>query len=115
MLVDDADCDELFALERELLTQECRADVGRLESLLHNNFREHGASGRIWYRAEMLEMLPTAEPCVDEASGFECQQLADDVVLVTYRITGRRPSLRSSVWVFGVAGWQLLFHQGTLI
>ncbi len=41
--------------------------------------------------------------------------LADDVALLTYRITGARSTLRSSVWVRTPgAGWQLRFHQGTL-
>ena len=41
-------------------------------------------------------------------------RLAEDVVLLTYRVTGEPGSLRSSLWVRdSEAGWRLRFHQGT--
>ncbi|SQC56251.1 Uncharacterized protein conserved in bacteria [Listeria newyorkensis] len=49
-------------------------------------------------------------------SDFEIQELAEDVVLATYRIfnvTQKQESLRSSIWKFKDARWQLVFHQGT--
>jgi hypothetical protein len=92
-----------------------RADAAVVTSLLHEEFREFGASGTVWDRPAIVASLasdpggPTAE-----AEDLMAVQLADDVVLVTYR--ARRPdrrSLRSSVWVRGAGGWEVLFHQGT--
>jgi len=50
-----------------------------------------------------------------------CQQLAEDIALLTYRST--RPTalktasqaLRSSLWIYRDHRWQMLFHQGTPI
>jgi hypothetical protein len=106
--------DLVIALERELLTTQCRADRQRVADLLHADFREYGASGRVWTRAEVIVSMADAPSVSGEAADFCSQELAEGVVLLTYRITGTRPSLRSSVWVLTAERWQMLFHQGTL-
>lgn len=75
---------------------------------------EHGASGRIWTRAEVLDDL-AADP-TQPGRAVECHAawLAPDVVLLTYELEGPRPSHRASVWMRTPSGWQLRFHQGTL-
>jgi ribonuclease HI len=50
-----------------------------------------------------------------EAVDFTAPSLDEDVVLLTYRITGSRPTLRSSVWLRTPDGWQMRFNQGTLL
>ena len=107
--------DEVVACERELLTSSCRADPGRVAGFLHDDFREFGASGRAWSRAALLESLGSEPDVEGEAVDFVTRDLADGVVLLTYRIDGPRPSLRSSVWVRVDGTWRMLFHQGTLV
>ncbi|MGY1712758.1 DUF4440 domain-containing protein [Geodermatophilus sp. SYSU D00758] len=101
-------------LERLLLRPDARADRQRVAALLHPDFREFGASGRVWDREAIVRAL-AADPAVQgTAEAFEAVRLAEDVVLLTYRVTGDRGSLRSSLWVRdGAAGWRLRFHQGT--
>ena len=107
---------EVIDKELALLQPDVRADPEAVAGLLHDEFREFGASGRTWDRAQTIASLAdeTGEVWA-EAEDMEAVRLADAVVLLTYR--ARRPdrvSLRSSVWVRGDAGWQLLFHQGTV-
>jgi len=100
--------------ERLLLRPDVRADRHRVELLLHQDFQEFGASGRIWDREAIVDALVADPTMPGAAEAFAPVRLADDVVLLTYRVSGELGSLRSSVWVRnGAAGWQLRFHQGT--
>ena len=106
----------VVAIERLLLRAVVRADRDRLERLLHPDFREFGASGRGWDRGSAVEALVTGPSVTGTAEEIAAVRLADDVVLLTYRVGGDAASLRSSVWVRdGAAGWRLRFHQGTSI
>lgn len=106
--------DTLVALELELVTSTCTANRRRVEDLLHDDFFEHGASGRTWTRSAVLDALPDS-PHVDGACfDFVSRDLAPGVALLTYRIAGARSTTRSSIWVMEGARWQMLFHQGTL-
>jgi ribonuclease HI len=109
-----SDLDIVAALELELLTPASRGDRRRVAELLHDSFVEHGASGRTWTKSEILDDLEAAPAFVGAAVNVTALALATDVVLVTYEITGPRPSLRSSVWVRDDGRWRLRFHQGTL-
>jgi len=111
----DLDLDVVLAQEQELLRTDCRRDPDRLRELLHPDFREHGASGRVWTLDTVIADL-TASPAVGvHATELRAHRLTEDVVLVTYRTAGDRPALRSSTWLRAPDGrWQLRFHQGTL-
>jgi ribonuclease HI len=109
-----SDLDVVVALEIKLLTTACRGDRRRVDELLHDGFVEHGASARIWTKSEILDDLEADPAFAGAASNVTAVALATDVVLVTYEITGPRPSLRSSVWVHDGGRWRLRFHQGTL-
>jgi ribonuclease HI len=113
--VDDVDMtDEVVALELRLLDPGVRADCGEVERLLHPEFREIGASGRLWDRESMVAALAEDPGTGATASEMEARVVDDGVVLVTYvaeSAAGR--SRRSSVWVRGEDGWRVLFHQGT--
>lgn len=112
----DGDLDEVVRLEQLLLSPEVRARADRVAALLHPDFVEHGASGRVWDRDAGVEALPADPGVVGEAGDFVPVRLADGVVLLTYRIRGPRETTRSSVWVRdAAAGWQMRFHQGTLV
>ncbi|MBI1351132.1 MAG: DUF4440 domain-containing protein [Actinomycetales bacterium] len=105
--------EEILSAEIELLTTACRSDRRRLESLLHGDFREHGASGRVWTRDETIDTVTQAPGVAGDAGDFRSTDLADGVVLLTYRIRGEHGSTRSSIWVREDGRWLLRFHQGT--
>lgn len=112
----DHDLDRVVHLEQVLLDPAVRAQADRVAALLHPDFVEHGASGRVWDRASVVEALPADPGVIGEAGDFVPVRLAEDVVLLTYRIHGPRETTRSSVWVRDeVAGWLMRFHQGTLV
>ena len=100
--------------ELALLTPEVRRDPDRVRALLHPDFLEHGASGRVWNGDSVT--APIAEPALPiRATDLRLRRVGPDAVLLTYRSTaGDRSALRSSLWVReGSADWLLLFHQGT--
>ena len=112
---------ELLHCELQLLSPKVRRDRSRVGALLARDFVEFGASGRVWSREETLEELAREEgfepPVMED---FRCRQLAEDLVLVTYRTVrgdtdadGQQMSLRSSLWSKQMKGWMLRFHQGT--
>ncbi|XVX21240.1 DUF4440 domain-containing protein [Actinomycetota bacterium] len=111
------DLDPVLALERELQGSECRADPGRVGELLDADFLEIGASGRIWDRAAVTEML--LEEGADAAAPIEMHDLAarpltPDLVQVLWvsQRAGQRAA-RSSLWRRTDDTWRLVYHQGT--
>ena len=110
------DVDVVQDLEVELLSPAARRSPARLRELLDADFREIGASGRVWSRAETIELLAgedgTGPIPHDELTG---EVLAPGVVLLTYVSdpSGRRAH-RSSLWRRTPDGWKLRHHQGTL-
>ncbi|MBV6791755.1 nuclear transport factor 2 family protein [Xanthomonas euvesicatoria] len=117
---EDALLMQLRTLELRLLVPQQRADVQVLEALLDPAFVEFGTTGRRYTRSEVIAALRApgvaAEYCAED---FECARLAPDLAQVRYRSVDRRQgverqALRSSLWRSNAAGWQLLFHQGTL-
>ena len=79
------DVDVVRDLEVELLSPAARRSPARLRELLDVDFREIGASGRVWSRAETIELLAGGEGTGpiphDELTG---EVLAPGVVLLTY-------------------------------
>ena len=111
----------LFDLEQQLLEPSTRRDSTALTSLLAEDFREFGSSGRICTRQQIIDALAAESPRTITLSDPLCQQLADDIVLLTYRSTRTTAlktasqALRSSLWVYRDNCWQMIFHQGTPI
>jgi hypothetical protein len=111
----------LCALERELQSPGTRRDANRLNQLLHPGFREFGRSGSVYARTTLIGLLTNEEHALEiHAEDFRVQSLAEGVALLTYKSAEaspdgslERPSLRSSLWLLAVSGWQLAFHQGT--
>jgi ribonuclease HI len=111
----DADERQVIESELALLDPAVRTDATRMRALLHPDFVEFGASGRVWDRTSMAAVTSgTVERIV--ATDFSTVRLGPDAVLVTFRSDDRgRRALRSSVWLRDPeAGWLLRFHQGTL-
>ena len=113
--------EHLKELEQLLLTDAARKDRELASSLLADEFREFGSSGRSYNKQEILDFLQT-EPAVQlSLEDFDATLLADDVALITYRsirdVAESTPikALRSSIWVLRDGRWQAIFHQGTRI
>lgn len=107
------DVDDVVSLEESLLLDSVRSDRARVEGLLHPEFTEIGASGKLWSRARMLASIqPLTNRTTLEVIGTD--RLADDVLLLRWRSRSRGAiALRSSIWVRTTQGWQLRFHQAT--
>jgi 3-oxoacyl-[acyl-carrier protein] reductase len=109
----EPDLDAIVALELRLLDPAVRADRAAAGALLHPEFREIGASGRVWDRETILDAL-AADPGGGSAPrGFEARAVGPDQVLLTYEVVAPRRSQRSSLWVRDEHGWRMRFHQGT--
>ena len=107
----------LLELEQRLLSQQTRCDVEEISRLIADDFREFGASGGIWSKADVLEHLPQQPFSQRAISQFMIKPLSDDTALVTYHCANGPDShsLRSSIWRREGEQWQMLFHQGTPI
>ena len=101
---------DLLKLELELSDQ----GPERLSTLLAEDFREFGSSGRTYTRDEIIETLQTEPRPQISIADFQVKILTEGIALVTYRaIKPEGASLRSSLWVIREDRWQILFHQGT--
>jgi len=109
----------VISRELDLLSFEVRASPARVEEMLDPEFREIGASGRLWTRAEIIRALADErsygrDPI--EAVEMESLVVAPDLVLLTYVSKRRdRRARRSSLWRRSGLEWRLLHHQGTLL
>jgi hypothetical protein len=112
----------LRQLEECLLDPGVRKDSAQLDSLLGDDFREFGSSGRIFNKADIIAHLQNkpANAPVLSLSNFATQILAPNVALATYlsthtnQATGETSSaMRSSIWIRRDHKWQIHFHQGT--
>lgn len=106
----------LQSLEEQLLEPATRTNPAAVATLLADDFREFGASGRIFTKPEILAELAAELPSTITLTDFTCTRPSLDVALVTYRSTrnhAAHTSLRSSLWILRNGRWQMLFHQGT--
>jgi len=102
--------------ELRLLRPEVRQSPAALEALLDPDFFEFGASGRRWNRRETIAMLAAEDREPGVAHDVAAIRIAARVVLVTYTSQDEeRRCHRSSLWRETAAGWQMVFHQATLI
>jgi hypothetical protein len=113
----------LQRLEEQLLDPAVRKDPAQLHTLLTDDFREFGSSGRSYTKAEITPLLQS-EPSAAftlSLSAFAIQQLAPEIALATYISTRTHPTgeitraQRSSLWIYRDGRWQMHFHQGTRI
>lgn len=112
--------DFFLSLELSLMQPEIGLHPEYAETHLAEDFCEFGSSGKVFDKSTAQEALrrPDADSASPrpELSDFRIQNLADTIVLVTYRIPpsdGRSATLRSSLWRRGNDGWRMVFHQGT--
>jgi glyoxylase I family protein len=106
----------LIELELRLQSSATRQNAVAVADLLCEDFREFGASGRIWNREALLDALAEEAPHEIVSEGFRCMSLSDELALLTYIATiARHRTLRSSLWRLEAGRWRMLFHQGTPI
>ena len=85
------------------------------------DFWEVGASGRIYDRAFVIEMLTErwSKPHEDiwETSDFYCRELGPDTYALTYTLKQKqeRVTRRLTLWRRIAGSWVILYHQGTLV
>jgi len=115
-------CAELRACEEALLDPAVRRDRARVAALLAEDFVEFGASGRVWTREQILELLATESYQPPAIEDFKCDWIVEGVVLLTYRTVRtdvcldlRQEVLRSSLWRRESGQWRMRFHQGTRV
>ncbi len=96
-----------------------RADYERMTA---EDFWEVGASGRRYSRAYVLDLLKQRADAASaeeelEASEFCCRRLAGEVYLLTYTLVQNRTrkTRRLTIWERTPLGWQIVFHQGTIV
>ncbi len=93
------------------------------EAMTSPAYCEVGASGRVYDRTTILEILERryADPTYDAMAGltvsdFACRAAGAGIWLVTYRLAqGQRQTRRLTVWRRRRGRWVSLYHQGTVI
>jgi hypothetical protein len=91
------------------------------EVLAAPDFVEIGASGRVYSREYVLDVVDErarrGEAEVLEPADTACRELAPGLYQFTYRLSqDGRDTWRSSLWRrAGTGGWQVVFHQGTVV
>jgi hypothetical protein len=106
---------QLRRLEERLARREVESR-DELADLLAEGFLEHGASGRVYSRADALDSYELGHPTDVELFDFGLSMLGPDAALATYgsREADGRRAHRASVWVREEGRWRMLFHQGTV-
>jgi hypothetical protein len=114
--------EELLELEKKLVDPELRRTPEKLASLLGDDFMEFGSSGHAYDKKRILFLLRRQVPARLFIEEFRVFEISGSAALVTYRtctestrVTASRYSLRSSLWVLRGGGWQIVFHQGTMV
>ena len=90
------------------------------EAMTAEEFWETGASGRRYGRQYAIDNLVQrwSAPHEDdwETDDFYCQEIAPANYLLTYTLRqGWRVTRRMTVWRRSPLGWQIVYHQGTLV
>jgi hypothetical protein len=95
-----------------------RADF---EQMTSPNYWEVGASGRRYSRDFILHTLEQNPPVDADVAGWQssdhqCRRLSQDTYLFTYTLRqGKRLTRRATIWQKAPEGWQILYHQGTVV
>jgi hypothetical protein len=117
----------LLAVQVELQKREPvfhRLELGTsaedLEHQMAPDFWEVGASGRRYSRQYVKEVLlhryAAGEDDPWETSDFHCRELGSSTYLLTYTLRqDQRLTRRVTAWRRAETGWQVLYHQGTVV
>ncbi|MBM7578764.1 nuclear transport factor 2 family protein [Jeotgalibacillus terrae] len=102
--------------EKELLDNTKRLSLEDLDRLIHDEFIEFGKSGGRFMKADL--MTEGGAGTIDvEILDYDIRLLSEDTVQALfqtcYQVTGEVAN-RCSIWKKEKAGWQMIFHQGTV-
>ena len=119
-LRDDEVTAALLAREPLFHRAELGTDRASFEAMTAADFWEVGASGQVYSRAFVLDVLDRrmAEPPAEAWSVTDpcCRELGPGTYLFTYLLElNGRVTRRATVWRHTAAGWQVLYHQGTVV
>jgi len=104
----------IYDLEISLLRPEVRKSPEQLRALIADEFVEHGSSGMVFNKNDIIDFLPAEAPRSYHVENFKIMELSQNTILATYKVTlASECSLRSSVWQYINNRWQMVFHQGT--
>jgi hypothetical protein len=103
-----------------------REEFGRtradFEKMMNKDFWEVGASGNIYTKEVVLNVLEERYSKAYEENwqtkDFKCQALAENVYLLTYTLiqNATRVTRRSTIWKLeGDRDWKIVYHQGTVV
>jgi hypothetical protein len=112
--------DELMQREPLFHRPEFGTTRADFEKMTAPEFWEVGASGRRFSRQFVLDTLearyrsPTAD--IWEVCDFHCLEIATNNYLATYTLVqGERVTRRITIWRRTAEGWQIVYHQGTVV
>lgn len=117
----EAEFEELCQLEPIFHTETFGASAEEFSRRMSSDYWEVGASGRRYSRAFILEQaakiaLANAATCGWKTSEFGLKQLGTQTFLLTYKLDQNgRLTRRATIWKKNEEGWQILYHQGTII
>ncbi|HWW99403.1 DUF4440 domain-containing protein [Collimonas sp.] len=112
--------DELSAREPIFHRPEHGTTRADFELMMDAEFWEVGASGRRYSRAHVLDILEDrqAKPVEEnwETRDFFCQEIAPDTYLLSYTLLqDSRTTHRATLWRRTSEGWNIIYHQGTIV
>ena len=110
----------LSALEPLIYAANAGARRDHFERLLAPGFWEVGASGQRYSRDHVLATLHVRQQQPFEqawqASDHHVAQVAPGLYLYTYTLVQpTRTSRRATLWQEASGGWQMVYHQGTVV
>jgi hypothetical protein len=111
---------ELFAREPIFHRPELGTTRADFEAMMAPEFWEVGASGKLYNREYVLEVLEQRHRAAIveqlDITEFRCQRVSPGHYLATYMLDqlGRK-SRRTTLWRSTNDGWKIVYHQGTLV
>jgi hypothetical protein len=112
---------ELSAREPIFHTAKFGCTRAEFEQSTAPDYWEVSASGRRYSRAFILDWLDQTPPMDAAEAGWKSEdlglrRLGDDTCLLTYTLRqGNRVTRRATIRKATQAGWQILYHQGTIV
>lgn len=109
--------EQIRTLEESMWDPKIRFNKEYMEDALAIDFFEFGCSGRVYNRAEIIDIEPREFHATLPLKKFKIHSIAENVIQTTYISEVEYDNLqicnRSSIWVKNDDGWKLRFHQGT--